>query len=397
MNDEAKTRAALLDEVVRLRRKLAVLETSHARRGLSLEEKDLASELTVAHEKLAMFRRFAEAASQGFSMADVDGRITYLNPALCRMLGEPSPEAGVGKHLSAYFSEEMSRKGQEEIEPALAGSGYWEGELIMLSVDGRAIPTWHNTFVIQDESGNPLRLAVVITDITERRQAQAALERERRTLDRMLQASDHERQLIAYEIHDGLAQQLAGAIMQFEIFDHLKESRPGEADKAYREAMAMLRQGHFEARRLISGVRPPILDESGVVAALTHLVNEECIKQNTKVEFQSKIEFCRLAPVLENAVYRIVQEGLNNAVRHSGSETVRISLTQRDDTIRIEVCDWGIGFDPEGVEMNRFGLEGIRERARLLDGRCDIRSRSEGGTSIVVELPLGEKWPQEDH
>ena len=90
----------------------------------------------------------------------------------------------------------------------------------------------------------------------------------------MLQASDHERQLIAYDIHDGLAQELAGAIMQFQIYDHAKEGDPDEAKKAFDGGVTLLRQSHFEARRLISGVRPPILDESGVMAAIAHLVHE---------------------------------------------------------------------------------------------------------------------------
>ena len=89
--------------------------------------------------------------------------------------------------------------------------------------------------------------------------------------------------------------------------------------------MTMLRQGHFEARRLISGVRPPILDESGVVAAVAHLVNEQRRQKGPTIEFLSKVEFDRLAPILENAIYRIVQEGLANACRHSKSQTVRMS------------------------------------------------------------------------
>lgn len=94
----------------------------------------------------------------------------------------------------------------------------------------------------------------------------------------MLRASDHERQLIAYDIHDGLAQQLAGAIMQFQTYGHLKRTRPKEAAKAFDAGTTMLHQGHSEARRLISGVRPPILDESGVVAAIAHLVNDQGFK-----------------------------------------------------------------------------------------------------------------------
>ena len=80
-------------------------------------------------------------------MADLDGRITYMNPTLCRMLGEEKPEDALGQHISAYYSQQSSRRGSEEIEPVLKQRGYWEGELPMLSREGKSIPTWQNSFL----------------------------------------------------------------------------------------------------------------------------------------------------------------------------------------------------------------------------------------------------------
>jgi signal transduction histidine kinase len=85
---------------------------------------------------------------------------------------------------------------------------------------------------------------------------------------------------------------------------------------------------------------------------------------------------------------QIAQEGLTNACQHSKSEKVRVSLLQHGDEVRIEIRDWGTGFDPKAVPKNRFGLEGIRQRARLLGGKCSIRSRTGKGTWITVELPV---------
>ncbi len=229
---------------------------------------------------------------------------------------------------------------------------------------------------------------VVAVEITDMKRTHEALLRERRTLKHMLQASDHERQLIAYDIHDGLAQQLAGAVMQFEVFDHHKETTPKRADDAFRAGMTMLRQGHFEARRLISGVRPPILDESGVVTAIAHLVHEKTITGGPRIAFHSKVNFTRLSPVLENSVYRIVQEAVTNACKHSKSEEIRISLVQKGDRVQVEIKDWGVGFNPKVVQENRYGLPGIRERARVLGGKCRIKSKHGEGTTVVVQLPV---------
>ena len=261
-------------------------------------------------------------------------------------------------------------------------------EYTALRRDGATVPTETSSAAIRDAAGKPRAVMAVIRDITERKKAADALQRERRTLRHLLQSSDRERQLIAYEIHDGLAQQLAGAIMQFQIFDHLKEVQPKEAGKAYQAGMTMLQQSHFEARRLISGVRPPILDEAGVVAAVAHLVNEQRQRHGPKIEFHSRVEFHRLVPVLENAVYRIIQEGLTNACRHSRSKRVRVELLQEGDRLHLDVRDWGVGFEADGVGDTRFGLEGIVQRVRLLDGRFDLETAPGQGTRIHVELPV---------
>jgi signal transduction histidine kinase len=124
---------------------------------------------------------------------------------------------------------------------------------------------------------------------------------------------------------------------------------------------------------------------------VAHLVHEESRQKGPKIEFQSRVDFDRLAPILENAIYRIIQEALTNARIHSKSQKVRVGLLQKNDHVRIVIRDWGIGFTPNDVKENCYGLEGIRERARLLGGRCGIRTGPGKGTRIRVELPLVER------
>jgi two-component system sensor histidine kinase DegS len=210
----------------------------------------------------------------------------------------------------------------------------------------------------------------------------------------MLQSSDQERQLIAYEIHDGLAQYLMGAIMHLQMSKHLRSKCPHEATRAFDAGLEMVHKSLAEARRLIGarslsgGVRQPLLDEAGVVEAVAHLVSDFNAGKDPKVEFHSTLESGRLAPILENAVYRIVQEGLTNAWRHSRSKKVSVSVLQHGADLRMEIQDWGVGFDPQSVADGHFGLEGIQERVRLLGGRSAIESIPGKGTRIIVELPL---------
>ena len=239
-----------------------------------------------------------------------------------------------------------------------------------------------------DQDGKATGFIEVVEDVTERRQVQQTLEEERHTLKHLLRSSDHERQLIAYEIHDGLAQQLAGAIMQLEAYFHQKNTKPAEAEKALESLMTTLRQGHCEARRLISGVRPPVLDESGIVAAVAHLVNEQRCQDGIQIDFQGEVGFERLVPILENAVYRIVQEGLANACKHSRSKRVRVELLQHGDDLAsgYETGEWASILrksKKSTLAWPEFGSEQDCWEARL-----PWRAAPEYGTCITVELPL---------
>jgi PAS domain S-box-containing protein len=359
-----------------------------AHRELEQRVEERTAELAKANENLDNFRRFAESSGEGFGMAELDGRLIYANPTLLRLFGEETMEDVLGKSVLDYYPAEWPKRRLEEVLPSVEKTGHWAGEQVILSKQGRLIPAWHDVFLLRDELGNAVRRCAVVTDISERKRAQEALAKEHRYLKQMLRSSDHERQLIAYEIHDGLAQQLAGAIMQLQAFQHLREANPQDAEVAFQAAMAMLQQGHFEVRRLIAGVRPPILDESGVIEAIAHLVHEFQLRKEPQIDFVSSVQFTRLVPVMENAIYRICQEALTNARQHSKSQKVRVVLSQKNDQVRILVQDWGIGFNPKAVLKSRFGLEGIQQRARLLGGTCSIRSAPGEGTRIAVKLPV---------
>ena len=219
-------------------------------------------------------------------------------------------------------------------------------------------------------------------------QGGAAPSETERALRHLLESADHERQLIAYDIHDGIAQQVAAALMQLQSYQHLRKIAPAQAATAFDAALGLLRQAQGEARRLISGVRPPALDDSGLVAGLVHLAQDQRLAGGPRVEFHSDVAFNRLAAGLENAVYRVAQEAVTNACKHSGSDRVRMMLTQEDARLRLEVRDWGVGFDPAAVPPGHFGLEGMRKRSRLLGGTVTIDSRPGHGTTVTLVVPL---------
>ncbi len=335
-----------------------------------------------------------EGMTDGLLMADVQThRFVRANRAICRMLGYARGEL-LSLSVEDIHPETALPHVERQFQDLVEGKLPTSDELPVLRKDGSILYAVISTNLATYNDRSCL--VGFFHDVTERRRAQEALEREQRTLKHLLQSSDHERQLIAYEIHDGLAQQLAGAIMQFQVYDHVKGTKPADAASAFQAGMTMLQQSHFETRRLISGVRPPILDEEGIVAAVSHLVNEERRKNGPKIEYLSHVEFDRLTPILENAVYRIVQEALANACQHSQSKKVRVELEQSGDSLRIQVRDYGVGFRLDEIKGDRFGLEGICERARLLGGKADIQSEKGKGTRIEVELPVVPRRPEDE-
>ena len=179
-----------------------------------------------------------------------------------------------------------------------------------------------------------------------------------------------------------------GRLMQFEAFKALKDAQPERAAEALAVGMQLVRDGHAEARRLIGGLRPPQLEEGGVLAAIERLVQETNRRNKMKIEFCCNVEQFRLAPMLENTVFRIVQECIANACRHSKSKKVKVELTRHDDQLRIEVRDWGVGFKVDRVGEGHFGLESVQERAKVFGGHAVIKSAPRKGTDIIVELPL---------
>ncbi len=368
---------------------LGVDQTDHKRDQALLKKahEELEQKVKERTAELAIFRQFAEASGAGFGMSDLDGIVKYVNPTLASLLGETCPEDAISKHSATYYPEGYLQRMESAILPAIVNEGFWRGEMLIQARDGRNVPVLQSVFLVRDEDGNPARFAVCINDISELKETQANLERERQALRHMLQASDHERQTISYEIHDGLAQYLAAATMHFATHEALQSSNLPEAARAFQLGAELVHRAHAEARRLISQVRPPVIDERGVEVALAHLVHE-FRRDAPGITLDVQVQFNRLHPLLENALYRIAQEALANVCKHSKSEKAAVKLVQRGREIQLEIRDWGVGFQPDAVPEGHFGLDGIRHRVKLLNGRLTIESTPGAGTVVQVVVPV---------
>lgn len=215
-----------------------------------------------------------------------------------------------------------------------------------------------------------------------------ALLRDRALLHRSLELHERDRQLLAFEIHDGIVQDMSGVVMLLESAARQATFATPAAQELFERAVRTQRESVAEARRLIRGLIPVVLDQAGFVVSLQKLTQRFATEQGIRVTLHTSVQLTHLAPAFEMIILRIVQESLNNVWRHSGTDRAEVTVTQQGDQLLLSIVDAGSGFDPAQVKTTRYGLTGMKERARLLGGSTQIESEPGKGTRVQVTLPL---------
>jgi signal transduction histidine kinase len=231
--------------------------------------------------------------------------------------------------------------------------------------------------------------AVQLAHDVERLQASlAAAQAERQLLVKSLEYHERDRQLVGFEIHDGIIQDMTAALMFLEASGAQATFAAADAQEQHERGLRILRSAVTEARRLIRGLIPVELDEAGIAVSLDHLVDRFRADQGMEIDYRADVRVRRLVPAVEMMVLRIVQEALNNVWKHSQTNRAQVRLLQIGDELEIYVRDWGVGFNPELASKSRYGLTGIRERARLLGGVATIDGGPGSGTRVSVRFAL---------
>jgi len=253
-----------------------------------------------------------------------------------------------------------------------------------------------HVLAVRDEQGKATRLVGSHGDITDRKLAEEKVKAQQQSLRRMLQASDHDREMITFEIHDGVAQRLLGALIQFEAYEQTTTNESEKKKAIFEAGLRALREASAEARSLMNRTRTPVLQQFGIKAALADLIDHISERPHApEIMYRCEVDFGRLAPVIENAIFRVAQEAITNAFLHSKSELVRVSLVQDGEEVTLEVQDYGIGYDPAKIATGRFGLDGMRERARSFGKELELDSRPGQGTRIRATFPVIQPDEQE--
>jgi signal transduction histidine kinase len=259
------------------------------------------------------------------------------------------------------------------------GSVFWKQIVMVKAHDQHGQWTGHHCFM---------------KDINERKRAEEHLRDLAARLQvlsrRLVEVQEAERHHLARELHDEIGQVLSAIGLNLHI---VKSVCDAAAFPRIEDSIRIVDQATAQVRALSLDLRPAMLDDLGLTATLRWLVDREAQRAGLVAHINVRSSGAPLPPDVAVAAFRMVQESLTNVVRHARARNVWVELRQRDDELDLAIRDDGVGFDPDSA-CNRatrgesFGLLGIQERAALLGGRADIRSRPGHGTKIRVWLPI---------
>lgn len=207
-------------------------------------------------------------------------------------------------------------------------------------------------------------------------------------VEQLISAQEEERRMLAYDIHDGLIQRLVGARL---YLTNYVAGREGKSNGELANGLEQLGAAITEARRVIEGLRPALLDDLGLVEALRQHVHEVAAEAGWQVTFNVTPANLHVPDLIEITAFRVAQEALTNARKYAQSPRVAVTLALENGSLSVVVRDWGVGFDPKAVadQQRQVGLTSMRERARLVGGECSIESALGEGTTVHVRLPVG--------
>lgn len=347
-------------------------------------------ERNIAHTMLQKseqrFRCLFQEAPIGIALADTDGKLLFVNPALCSILGFREQELR-GHHCSDLVDQEQPDSDNELFQRLLAGEiKRYNVERRFVTKDGS--PIWGRTEVsiVRNQERNASLIIMMMEDITERRNSKLELERTRSELQELaghlIQAHEEERHRISRELHDDIGQRLALIAIDLDILSsNLENLDPEQESKQLYEVKSQVESLTTDVHQLSHQLHSAKLQSLGLSLALEELCRQVSKQHQVQVEYCASSPVSHLPPDLSLCIFRVAQEALSNAVKHSRSQTVSVELTSKDSLLRLKVRDYGVGFDSANASGG-IGLLSMRERLRLVGGWLSVESTTGQGTLI---------------
>jgi PAS domain S-box-containing protein len=343
---------------------------------------DVTEQLTRV-ESLKRHAALLELAQDAVIVRNLEGKIEFWNHGAETLYGWTKQET-VGKTTSELLKTRFP-KSFDQVKTELLKTGHWEGELVHARKNGDERVVESRWALQNSDSKNPVILEIN-TDITERKQSQESL---RQLSSYLMRVQDEERRRIARELHDSTGQKLVALKMNLASI-----ARDGASKKTNGDSLSLVDEALHEIRSLAQLLHPPLLDEAGLASATKWLVDGFAERSGIGIDLNFDSGAARLPNAVELALFRVIQESLNNIHRHSAAKKAKIRLLSDGTAVTLEISDDGKGMpsemmnhSPKSKPTIGVGILGMKERLSQLGGTLEIAAGKKG-TTIKAVVPF---------
>lgn len=377
-----------------------LLQSEKNSQKMSNEIRDLYASLEKSYEQIAHINQPIENP-RTYAKSDIGGNITFVSPSFINF---PDKSEWNKLRLCDLFTDMRDPNDwMDDLIDRVSEEKIWKGEVHFK--DTKKQDRWAMITVtpVFDDSGNIDELVMMGSDITLRKRAEQNIHRKTQAeIDKrinqqkyrsvlILEGQEEERKRIAMDIHDGIGQMLTSLKYQAESIDTTKID---EASDKLKEIDLLIKQIIREVRKVTFNLRPTVLGDYGLQVALDTYVREMAKLIDIKLEFQAESEIARLPQKIENNIFRIIQEAINNAVKYSGGNKIDVFLQQEGDELIAEVRDDGKGFDARLVDERSVNIESgsgffnMHERCEYINGNLKVETEPGKGTTVRLTVPI---------
>lgn len=377
-----------------------LLQSEKNSQKMSNEIRDLYASLEKSYEQIAHINQPIENP-RTYAKSDVGGNITFVSPAFVNF--PDKSEWNKLRLCDLFIAMKDPNDWMDDLIDRVSEEKIWKGEVHFKNKKGQ--DRWATITVtpVFDAIGNIDELVMMGSDITLRKKAEQNIHRKTQAeIDKrinqqkyrsvlILEGQEEERKRIAMDIHDGIGQMLTSLKYQAESID---TTRIEDAGNKLNEIDLLIKQIIREVRKVTFNLRPTVLGDYGLQAALGMYVREMSKLIDIKLEFHSESEIARLPQKIENNIFRIIQEAINNSVKYSGGTKIDVSLQQVDDDLIVEVIDDGKGFDARLVDERSVNIESgsgffnMHERSEYINGNLKVETEQGKGTTVRLTVPI---------
>ena len=335
------------------------------------------------------YRNLVENISEMYCILDNEYRVVYGSPNLFTRSGY-----GENQLIGMSFDKLSDHRDRQRVLRALdeatrKGIVDTSCEFLLQPKNGMSFWVEQTTRIERSETGTVLEYRSLLRDITERKRAEEVF---RNLSSRIIEAQESERRRVARDLHDGINQILSSIQFRLKSTEEKDPNRKNPFMKEVGEARKLLDEAIQEVRRISQNLRPSILDDLGLVAAVRSVCDEFVERSKIQVDLDFSSYGGRLPDNIELVLFRTVQEALNNIEKHSAATRAELKLARKESYVEALIRDNGKGFDfaiiAEKKKKHRgLGLDGMKERVTFLGGTVDVTSKVRRGTQILIQIP----------